>query len=192
MQWRVVAMVTAVASVVAVAAMAQSAPVAVDDKRTDAERHQDRAEALRRAAQDRAASQLGYPSLRTPLPPALAVDYWALAQQIARLGAAIQSMAGAGAMPAVPPVVGGLGMMPTEAGEGLDPVASVYGPDGPTVKAVSLLLEYRLLVAGNPRLRIGKVSDEPGRIVAQVVTRDGSVVEEFVVDKKSGNWTPVR
>jgi Tfp pilus assembly protein PilX len=36
----------------------------VTDNRTDAERHQDRAEALRRAAEDRVRANLGYPSVQ--------------------------------------------------------------------------------------------------------------------------------
>jgi hypothetical protein len=165
------------------------AQTVIDDKRTDAERHQDRADALRRAAQDRAQAQLGYPSLRASLPPPTAADYWALSQQIARLGAALQALAASAAMPVAPPMVGppiGSGA----AGDGS--VASIYGPDGPTAKAVNLLLEYRLMVAGNPRLKVGKIVEEPDRILAQVVTRDGSVVEEYAVDRATGAWVPLR
>jgi hypothetical protein len=46
-------------------ALAQTATQpAVIDKRTDAERHQDRAEELRRAAEERVKGNLGYPSVQ--------------------------------------------------------------------------------------------------------------------------------
>lgn len=81
---------------------------------------------------------------------------------------------------------------PVPGGAPLASVSSVYGPDGPTKKSVRLLLEYRLMVAGNPRLKIGEIVDHGDRVTAQVVTTDGSLVDEYVVDKKTGVWRPVR
>ena len=54
------------------------------------------------------------------------------------------------------------------------------------------MLEYRLMVLGNPRLAVGAVTDQGATIVARVVTPDGSLVEKFEIDKESGVWTPAR
>ena len=67
-----------------------------------------------------------------------------------------------------------------------------YGPDGPTEKSVRLILEYRLMVAGNPRLKVGSVADKGDAVHATVVTPDGSLVEEYDVSKATGAWAPVR
>ena len=48
------------------------------------------------------------------------------------------------------------------------------------------------MVAGNPKLTVGTVNDEGDKIMAQVTTVEGSLVEQFEVDKNTGVWTPVR
>ena len=48
------------------------------------------------------------------------------------------------------------------------------------------------MVAGNPRLRVGEVTAKDAAIIARVVTVDGSLVEEYAVDKRTGLWNPVR
>jgi len=73
-----------------------------------------------------------------------------------------------------------------------DDIKTVYGPDGPTVKSVRLILEYRLMVAGNPRLKVGKVTEKGEAIRAQVVTIEGALVEEYDVIRKTGEWRTVR
>ena len=50
----------------------------------------------------------------------------------------------------------------------------MYGPGGPTRKSVRLLLEYRLMVAGNPRLTVGVVRDDGDKVIAQVTTAGGA------------------
>ena len=69
---------------------------------------------------------------------------------------------------------------------------SIYGPKGPTTKSVKLILEYRLMVADNPRLKIGEVNDHTNKVTARVETVDGSLVEQFSVDKKTGVWSTIR
>lgn len=109
------------------------------------------------------------------------VDFYALGQQIKRLGDLIQKLANPAQMGPGP---GGMPGLPGSGG--------AYGPDGPTEKTVRVVLDYRLMAAGNPRLKAGSVKDAGDRIIAQVVTVDGSLVEEYAVDKKTGVWRSVR
>ena len=174
-----------------------SAPARADeDNRTFQERKADRADALRERSRARAEARLGYPNVYGPAAGS-PVDYLALSRQIARLAAMIQSLAeplsaGRAGTPgalAVPPP----GLPGSEQVSGMPAdVVAVYGPDGPTEASVRLLLEYRLMVAGNPRLRVGEVTAKDAAIIARVVTVDGSLVEEYAVDKRTGLWNPVR
>lgn len=41
-------------------------------------------------------------------------------------------------------------------------------------------------VAGNPNLKIGEVLEEDNTYVASIVTKDGSLVEKLIIDKRSG------
>ena len=68
----------------------------------------------------------------------------------------------------------------------------LYGPNGPTERSVRLILEYRLMVAGNRRLTVGKIKDQGNEITAEVITVDGSLVEKYTIDKYVGEWKPVR
>ncbi len=155
------------------------------------ERKQEQANTIRERAKAGARVDLGYedvfPSLRRDY-----YDPYLLSQQIARLAAMVRQLADTAA--ARPP--GGLalgappGLRPTVEG---DDVTALYGPKGPTVESVKLLLDYYLMVAGNPRLTAGRVRDAGDAVNAQVVTKDGgAVVEEYAVNKKSGVWVPLR
>ena len=57
-----------------------------------------------------------------------------------------------------------------------------------TVTQVRLLLEGWLRWSGNPRLKVGRVELQDGRIVAEIVTRDGAVVDRYLVDPETGTW----
>ena len=163
------------------------------------ERQHERANALRERARARAESQLGYEDA-IPSARSRQIDYYALSQQISRLSAIVQRLAASmdareqqGFIPVAPAGLaetGSLGAQPP--GAGATGVRAVYGPDGPTEKSVQLILDYRLMVLGNPRLAVGAITDEGATIVARVVTPDGSLVEKFEIDKESGVWTPVR
>lgn len=149
------------------------------DTTTLKERHHDRARVLREQSQDRARSHLGRETV-APIddpnnPMNTSVDFHALGIQIQRLGQMIQRLA-------------------DPAGVGLQGAGSrgVFGPEGPTEKNVRVFLEYRLMVSGNPRLAVGGVRDQGKVIQADVVTRDGSVVEVYKVDKSTGIMTPAR
>jgi hypothetical protein len=41
-------------------------------------------------------------------------------------------------------------------------------------------------VAGNPNLKIGDVVEEDNTYIASIVTKDGSLVEKLIIDKRSG------
>jgi hypothetical protein len=169
--------------------LAVTPPVSADDKPTQQDRNAARANILRQQARENAERRLDYPYAPVTHGP-VADDYFALGQQIQRLGVLIQAWQNAAATGAgmARPVPG----LPAEGLPTREAVAAVYGPEGPTEKSVRLLLEYRLMLAGNPRLSVGKVTDQGEGILGQVVTREGSVVDEFRVDKKTGGWTPVR
>lgn len=174
------------------------------DQLTKEERQNLQADAMRQQALENARSQLGYDDafiLQYLYPPAhyRTTDFQALSNQIARLGALIQSTANLmnsvagnapGFVPKVPPDLSALGTLPGKSLPGQ--VSSVYGPDGPNAKSVRFLLEYRLMVVGNPRLTIGNVTEDEEKVVAQIVTADGSLVEEYTVDKRTGLWKPIR
>jgi len=68
---------------------------------------------------------------------------------------------------------------------------SIYGPQGPTKKSVQLLIEYRLMVGGNPRLKLGKVEESKETVQANIVTVDDSIVQTYIIDKKTGAWKAV-
>jgi hypothetical protein len=112
-------------------------------------------------------------------------DFVALSMQIERLAAHLREKAEESAMP--PAAVPGL-ELPVPAGG----TARHYGPEGPTVKSVTALLEYRLTLAGNPDLKPGRITDEGAAIRAQIVGAEGVVVDEYVIEKASGVWAAVR
>ena len=144
----------------------------------------EKADTLRRAQEGKAERRVGYPNVQDLVisRPPDTIDFYALSQQIARLGAYLQMLA----QPLAPPAPPGLAV------PGAPDAGGMYGPHGPTAKSVRLILEYRLMVAGNPRLAVGQVREEADVVIAQVVTTDGALVEEYTVDKKSGVWTPIR
>lgn len=120
----------------------------------------------------------GYPPPET--------DFVALSMQIERLAAHLREKAEerAGQAPASVP-----GLDLPVPGSGM---ARHYGPDGPTVKSVSALLEYRLMLAGNPALKAGAVTDEGASIRARIVGAGNVLMDEYLVEKSSGVWTQVR
>ncbi len=163
-----------------------------NDRRSSSERKQDRAQFLRERSKAEAREQMRHRDVYGPITHSDPDSYYALSLQIQHLAGILQAMrradadrrqAPSGFLPALPLIPGDQARVD---------VQSVYGPDGPTETSVRLLLEYRLLIAGNPRLKIGEVVDSGETVIAQVVTQDGSLVEEYAVDKRSGGWRPIR
>ena len=152
------------------------------------ERHFERADNFRARAQYNAQTNpnLDYPFIPFQTGRSDRIDYVALTHQIQVLAAQLQALAAEAArLEQANNVTPGL-ELPNSGDQ------SAYGPDGPTEKSVGVLLEYRLLVSGNPRLKVGDVSDEGENIRAQIVTQDGAVVDEYLVNKENGVWAPVR
>lgn len=160
---------------------------------TQQERRNLRANILRQQSKDRALSQLGYETLGSDQTFQRSIDFFALGEQIRRLGALIQeiSVAPVASQVSVPEDAAALLPVMPEANAPVD-VRAVYGPDGPTAKSVRLILEYRLTVNGNPRLKVGDVDTGDKVITASIVTRDGSLVEQYAINRETGVWEPVR
>ncbi len=165
--------------------LALSSPATASDKNKNLTT-QDKARQLREASEARAARNLGYATV-LPSDPPPPIDYYALGMMMARLSAAMQGMNAAAGSTGRPD--GATASLGSFMGTGQAPA---YGPDGPTEKSVKLILEYRLMLAGNPRLQVGAVKDKGEAIHASVVTADGSLVEEYDVNKATGVWVPVR
>jgi len=172
---------------------------AESDQFTKEERQNLQADAMRQQSLENARSQLGYDDALTfQYPRDRTIDFQALSNQIAHLGSLIQSAAtllgsvagNPGFVPKVPSDLSAIGALPGKSPSGQ--IHTIYGPDGPNAKSVRFLLEYRLMVAGNPRLTIGNVTEDEEKVIAQIVTVDGSLVEKYSVDKSTGLWKPIR
>lgn len=62
----------------------------------------------------------------------------------------------------------------------------------PTVEDVKAELEQWVTWMGNPRLKVGSVKErDANTIVADIVTQDGSLVQRFEVDRKTGTYRSV-
>ncbi|MCZ4282580.1 hypothetical protein O4H49_17460 [Kiloniella laminariae] len=165
--------------------------VTFSDEITLEERQHLQAQQLREASKARAQSQLGYENIYRD-PKDRQIDYYALTQQINILSNIVRALAEDqnsysstdGPTQSLPRA---LSVVRSPSGS---EVESVYGPTGPNEKAVRLLLEYQLMVNGNPRLKVGEISNEEGFIVADVITVDGSLVERYRIDKTTGIWMP--
>jgi len=165
------------------------------------ERQHFQAQQLREASKARAQSQLGYDDIYRD-PKNRQIDYYALTQQINILSNIVRSLAETQetnnpptarltTLPRALSVISSHGRSQDGSqGRPLDKsqVGNVYGPSGPTEKAVRLLLEYQLMVNGNPRLKVGDIIEESSFISADVVTVDGSLVERYKIDKSTGTW----
>ncbi|MCW8862027.1 MAG: hypothetical protein OQK23_01095 [Rhodospirillales bacterium] len=172
---------------VAVAFVLPLALLAASPAWSDDVDHSARAKQLREESKARAGANLGYPTIADPnVGFERNIDYHELRQTIRRLGAIIEDMA-----------VQQRAEESSQAAQGiLAPVPAMglaaYGPEGPNEKSVRLILEYRLMVQGNPRLKVGAVKAGDKSVNATVVTVDGSLVEEYEIDKATGAWRPVR
>ena len=157
-----------------------------------AQTRSDEAESQRLNVESKAESKIGYPNVydlyvggsNTP------AEYYALSQQIARLAAFLQAY-GQSLESAGPTGVPGPSLPDPLIGQGSG-LQALYGPDGPTAATVRAFLEYRLMVVGNPRLKVGPIHEDADSVFVKIVTTDNSLVEEYAVDKKTGQWKPLR
>ena len=49
-----------------------------------------------------------------------------------------------------------------------------------------MMVEHYLQMKGNPNLKLGKLTDEKDYFVAEITTKDGSLVEKYQIDKNTG------
>lgn len=139
----------------------------------------------RAAAVARAQSQLGYESLPQEEFPPQQTDFDALSQQIKNLANIIERMA-------AEKNINGNSLLFRGVPSGPAHRERLYGLAGPDVDSVSALIQYRLAISGNQNLRLGRVVDEGKSVAAAVVTRDGSLVEKYQIDKASGQIETVQ
>lgn len=152
------------------------------------ERNFERADFYRERAKLNAQSNLDYPFIPYQTGRSGSIDYVALTHQIQLLAAQLQTLAAEAARQELQNG-GAPGLeIPVAKGSSEGP----YGPDGPTEKSVAVLLEYRLMISGNPRLKVGPIKDEGDNIRAHIVTENGALVDEYLVNKSNGVWSPVR
>ena len=93
----------------------------------------------------------------------------------------------------------GSGMMGYGAGPGMGygfgghgdcPAVQAASGENVTVDSVTAFLERRLAWQGNDRLKVGEVSEQDGdTIIAEIVTKDGSLVDRLMFDRHSGRAT---
>ena len=64
---------------------------------------------------------------------------------------------------------------------------------GLTPERVKEIIEGKLAWHGNENLKAGTIETTPeGQIIAQLVTKEGSLVETFIIDPKTGAHQPKR
>jgi hypothetical protein len=149
----------------------------------------ERADQNREAAQARAQSQLGYSYVFRDARDRH-IDYVSLAAQVSELSRVIAAMAAQQSPTALtPPNVPITRGMSRAQSSNLTRLS--YGPDGPTVKSVTLIAEYQLLKNGNKRLKLGDVLDRGDDLTVEIVTLEGSLVEKHRILKDTGEWMPV-
>ncbi len=104
--------------------------------------------------------------------------------QMPMMGQGQMPMMGQGQMPMM-----GRGMM----GQGMGP-----GMMRPLAKDLSAsdvqhMMEHRLAWQGNPNLKVGKVEEKDDHtVVAEIVTKEGSLVQRLEVDRHRGSVRPVQ
>uniref|UniRef100_UPI00048C4F38 hypothetical protein n=1 Tax=Nisaea denitrificans TaxID=390877 RepID=UPI00048C4F38 len=62
-----------------------------------------------------------------------------------------------------------------------------------TTDEVKHMMEHRVTWAGNPNLKVGKITEKDAdTIVAEIVTKDGSLVRKIDVDRHTGRMQAVQ
>jgi len=55
-----------------------------------------------------------------------------------------------------------------------------------TQEQAKMMVEHYLKMKGNPNLKLGKLTDQKDYFVAEITTKDGSLVEKYQIDKNTG------
>jgi len=88
------------------------------------------------------------------------------------------------------PVMMGNMMQPGLMGQGMQGNASSL-PVPLTKEGVRIMMEYKLhFLIRNPNLKLGKIKEVEEGFEVQIVTRDDSLVNRFVLDRNTGMMTP--
>jgi hypothetical protein len=191
---------TAVLFTIGLAVLSSPIPIYADTSNIDSKEQiqQDKADEVRRRAKANARASIRYENVDTQTRQYRdELDF--LGYQINRLGQLIrqiskeldnQEIKSGEVIPIAPPLISDPKTDSMVYSQSSDPIntLSIYGPEGPTTKSVRLLMEYRLLLGGNPRLKLGKIQENETVIEAQILTIDNSLVQTYIIDKKSGLW----
>jgi hypothetical protein len=61
-----------------------------------------------------------------------------------------------------------------------------------TQERAEAIVKQRLAFMGNPNIKLGEVKEEDNSFVADITTKDGSLVDRLRIDKQTGFLRPVR
>ncbi len=107
--------------------------------------------------------------------------------QMPMMGQGQMPMMGQGQMPMM-----GSGQMPMM-GQGMSPGMMQPLAKDLSASDVQHMIEHRLAWQGNPNLKVGKVEEKDDHtIVAEIVTKEGSLVQRLEVDRHRGSMRPIR
>ncbi len=73
------------------------------------------------------------------------------------------------------------------------PAAALAADGEVTADEVQKMMEWRVTRRNNPNLKVGKVEVKDDSVItAQIVTKEGSLVREYEIDRKTGQMRPVQ
>ena len=55
-----------------------------------------------------------------------------------------------------------------------------------TIDQAKSILERYIVFSGNPNIRLGKITEQDNYFEAEIITKDGSLVDKILVDKDTG------
>ncbi|MDP6620310.1 MAG: hypothetical protein QGG90_12855 [Nitrospinota bacterium] len=90
---------------------------------------------------------------------------------------------------------GWMGRMGPGYGPGFGPcqeAGKVTAGEKLTKEKAESIVKRRLAFLGNPNLKVGSVKEESGGFVAEIVTKDDSLVDRLRIDKETGFIQPIR
>ena len=107
--------------------------------------------------------------------------------QTPMMGQGQAPMMGQGQMPMM-----GSGQMPMM-GQGMSPGMMQPLAKDLSASDVQHMIEHRLAWQGNPNLKVGKMEEKDDHtIVAEIVTKEGSLVQRLEVDRHRGSMRPIQ
>ncbi len=55
-----------------------------------------------------------------------------------------------------------------------------------TIDQAKSVLERYIIFSGNPNIRLGKITEQDNYFEAEIITKDGSLVDTLIIDKETG------